>query len=221
MNLIRRCMAAFTLGLLHYAHQRRVGHKFFRPLRKHFWQLLGLGIAGCFCYQYFFVIGVFNTNAGSAALILSTAPFWTAVVGRLLRVEMLRPSEWLGLGATIAGAAVIIVGGSAVVEFSGETLFGNLVMMLASMCWGTYTTLSKPLTRTINPSGVALMALLLALPFLTVLGIAHFRYVDWHAVHGWLWLAIVGSGSLSTGVTIAIWNNVGQGRGTSSHRRLW
>ena len=51
------------------------------------------------------------------------------------------------------------------------------------------------------------MALLLALPFLTVLGKAHFRYVDWHAAHGWLWLAIVGSGSLSTGVTIAIWNN--------------
>ncbi len=207
LNLFRLWMAALALGLVHLAHQRKAGRPFFAPLRTHFWKLLVLGMTGFFLYQVCFIEGLEKTTAGNAALIIATAPIWTGVIASTLRIEIIRPTEWLGIGATIAGAAIIIGGGSEIVGFSADMQRGNLILVLASICFGTYTTLCKPLSRSVNPSGMALMALLLALPLLTAVGLARIDSVDWDAITGWHWAAIAYSGCLSTGITIAIWNN--------------
>ena len=207
LNLFRLWISVFALGLMHLAHQRRAAQPFFAPMRAHFWKLCVLGIIGYFLYQVCFIEGLFRTTTGSAALIIATAPVWTAVLASRLRIEVIRPAEWLGIGATIAGAAIIIAGGREAVQFGAETHKGNLIMVLASICFGTYTTLCKPLTRSVNPSGIALMALLFALPFLSVVGLSNLHRVNWEALTGWHWAVIVYSGSLSTGVTIALWNN--------------
>ena len=207
LNLFRLWISVFALGLMHFAHQRKAGRPFFAPLRAHFRKLFILGITGYFLYQVCFIEGLSRTTAGSAALIIATAPVWTAVLASTLRIEIIRPPEWLGIGATLAGAAIIVAGGRGVIQFGSETHAGNLILVLASICFGTYTTLCKPLTRLVNPSGIALMGLLFALPFLTAVGLSNLHRVNWDAMTGWHWAAITYSGSLSTGITIALWNN--------------
>ncbi len=206
MNLFRLWAAALALGVLHFWNQKKAGETFFAPLRTHGWHLFGLGLVGYLFYQFCFIVGVANTTAGSAALILSSSPLWTAVVGHFFRFDIIRPLAWIGLLTTLAGAVVIVLGSTKAIDFGDTTFFGNMVMMLSAVFWGSYTAFSKPLTRRISPTGITFLGLLFALPALTALGIAYFDTVQWDRLNGWIWLAIIFSGSLSTGLTVAIWN---------------
>ena len=207
MNLFRLWAAALALGGLHFWQQKKTGEAFFAPLRTHGWHLFGLGLVGYLFYQFCFIVGVDNTTAGSAALILSSSPLWTAVAGHFFRFDIIRPLAWLGLLTTLVGAVVIVVGGTKVIDFSDATFLGNMVMMLAAVFWGSYTAFSKPLTRQISPAGITFLGLLFALPVLTVLGVTYFDTVQWDRLNGWIWAAIIFSGSLSTGLTVVIWNS--------------
>ncbi len=207
MNVFRLWAAALALGALHYVYQKRAGEAFFAPLRTHGWRLFGLGLIGYLFYQFCFIVGVDNTTAGSAALIMASAPLWTAVFGHFLRFDTLRPLAWIGLLITFAGAVVIVVGGTKAIDFGDTTFFGNVVMTVAAVFWGAYTVLSKPLTRQLSPVAITFLGLLFALPFLTMLAIPYFDSVEWNRLNGWIWVAIIFSGSLSTGLTVVIWNN--------------
>ncbi len=205
LNMFRLWIAAATLAIIHVRFQQRTSQSFFGPLRLHFRSLLVCGLIGFLLYQFFFIEGINNTSAGSAALILASAPFWAAASAHVLRIEHLKTREWSSLSLTIAGAVVVVLGGSSAIMLGYESLVGNLSMMAAAVCWGSFTTVSKPLTRQVNPSGVAVLGLLLALPFLTALGLPRLAEVDWSVIGAWEWLAIMYSGSLSIGLTIAIW----------------
>ena len=206
MNVFRLWAAALALGIVHYVYQKRAGASFFAPLRTHGWPLLGLGLVGYLFYQLAFIIGVNNTTAGSAALLLSSAPLWTAIFGNIFGFDALRPLAWLGLLAALAGAVVIVLGSTKTIDFSNATFFGNAVMLIAAIFWGAYTAFSKPLTRHITPAAITFLGLLYALPFLTGLGVFYFDTVEWDQLNGWIWLAIIFSGSLSTGLTVVVWN---------------
>jgi drug/metabolite transporter (DMT)-like permease len=95
-------------------------------------------------------------------------PIWGILLGLALGLE--RPTPWGILGVCLAflGVAVVVYGG-----LSGSTsLLGNLLIVVATVCWGAYAVLSLPLLRRYSPLVVAsytmlfggLGALPLALP---------------------------------------------------------
>lgn len=206
MNVFRLSVSALVLGGLYVAEQRKADASFFAPLRAHPWKLFGLGFLGYFLYQFCFIVGVDHTTAGSAALIMASSPLWTAVFGHFFQFDFLRRSAWTGLIITLVGAAVIVVGSSQVVDFSDATFLGNTLMMAAAVFWGAYTAFNKPMSRHVSPVGISFLGLFFALPFLYALGLPYFETVQWDQVDAWIWIAILFSGGLSTGIAVVLWN---------------
>lgn len=207
LNAFRFVVSAVVLGGLYYARQRRTTTSFFEPLRLYGRQIAALGLLGFVLYQLFFIIGIDHTKAGNAALIMASAPLWTAVTGKFFRLEILKGGSWAGLVTTLTGTVVIVVGGASALDFSSSTFVGNVIMLGAAMCWGVYTAFSRPVLQHVSATGLSFLSLLFALPFL--FGIAGF-YLDeviWERIDLWVWLAILFSGGLSTGLAVAIWNN--------------
>lgn len=206
VNVFRFIFSLLVLWGLHLQAQRRSGTDFFAPLRTHAWAIVSLGLLGYVIYQVAFILGVSLTTAGSAALIMASAPLWTALMSQLLRYDRLHWLGWMGLLLSLAGTVLVVLYSPRALDFSRQALQGNLLMMGASVAWGAYTALSQPLVRKIDPSSLTFLSLLPAYPVLLILGILFFDTVTWSAVDGRAWAAIIFSGALSTGLTLALWN---------------
>jgi drug/metabolite transporter (DMT)-like permease len=206
VNVFRFIFSLLVLWVLHLRVQRRNGIRFFAPLQTHGWAIVGLGLLGYVIYQVAFILGVSLTTAGSAALIMASAPLWTALLSQFLGYDRLRWLGWGGLLLSLAGTVLVVIYSPRALDFSHQALQGNLLMLGASVAWGAYTALSQPLVRKIDPSSLTFLSLLPAYPVLLILGILFFDNVNWPAVGGNAWAAIVFSGALSTGLTLALWN---------------
>lgn len=204
INVFRFTISAAVLGAIYLQRQRTSGHTFWDPVRRHPWKIAALGLLGFVLYQLFFIIGVNNTAAGTAALIMASAPVWTAVAGALFRTELLRPLAWLGLCVSLGGTTIVVAGGAT--GLAPGTLFGNVLMLFAALFWGLYTAFSRPMLNQVTPIGLSFFGLSIGLPILWVIGLPYMGSVIWGEIDLWVWLAILYSGALSTGVAVALWN---------------
>jgi drug/metabolite transporter (DMT)-like permease len=139
-----------------------------RPTRRDLLPLAGVGLVGVGANNVAFTLGVSMTTASETALIYAAVPIWGILLGLALGLE--RPTPWGIVGVCLAflGVAVVVYGG-----LTGSTsLLGNLLVVVATVCWGSYAVLSLPLLLRYSPLVVAsytmlfggLGALPLALP---------------------------------------------------------
>ena len=207
VNVLRFAVSATVLGGLYAWQIRGQRGAFWAPLREHGWTVLGLGLLGYVGYQLLFIVGVDATSAGSAALIIASSPVWTAIIARLLGMEYIPPAAWAGLLISLGGTALVVLGDHGADGFTQDTPFGNLLMLGAALAWAAYTALSRPvLAKGVSATGLAFFGIVIALPFLWGLGLPAFGEVDWEEVTAKVWLAVLFSGGLSTGVAYAWWN---------------
>ena len=160
---------ALGIAALTVARPRRLRLK----SRRHEWLFAGAGLTGVSMYFLLENYALTFTYSANCSVIISTAPFFVAIAVRL----------FLGgapMGRSFyAGFAVAIVG-IALLSFSGQALnlnpLGDLLCLLAAMCWGAYSVFLKKIetygydtllvTRRIFLYG--LLFLLPALPFMPV-----------------------------------------------------
>lgn len=214
-NVFRFSVSIVVLGSLYVAQERRVGRRLFEPYRRRALPVVSLGLLGFVVYQLCFIIGVNNTLAGTAALIMASAPVWTAVAGRLLEIESLPPAAWAGLMITLAGTVEIVLTGNNELSFESAALFGNVMMLAAAVCWGTYTALSRPMLQHVTPSGLAFLGLLPSLPILFLVAWPYGASFEWSVLTPWIWAAIIFSGALSTGLAFVTWSLAVKNLGSS------
>jgi len=215
MNIFRLLSAAIVLG---YIYLRRVGgsqQQFWAPLKKDPISFIILSLIGWVTYQVAFITGLDFTTAGNGAMIMASAPIWTAILAFTMKTERLSSYAWMGLLISITGTAIVVAFGSAEVSLSSELLLGNAIVLLASILWGSYTALTKPLVKKHSPISVTVLALLLALPPMALLALPYWHEVDWSLVTPLYWLAIFFSGALSTGIAIVFWNTAVKNLGAS------
>ena len=203
LNMLRFVVSILAL-LLIYAFQKE---SFFRtkPQPKFLLVICLLGLLGYFVYQFLFIIGINITTAGNSAIIMASSPVWTALSAHFFTSERLSRLAWSGLSLTIAGAIFISVIGGRQLNLGAEFMLGNGLILLASMCWGVYTTFSKPATHYVNPIGLTLIGLLFSFPLNVLVALPHLDSVSWSSISPNTWLAIVYSGGLSTGVAVVAW----------------
>jgi drug/metabolite transporter (DMT)-like permease len=122
-----------------------------RPDRRDIVSLAGVGLVGVGANNVAFTIGVSMTTASETALIYAAVPIWGILLGLALGLE--RPTPWgiLGVCLAFSGVAVVVYGGLT----GGTSLLGNLLVVVATVCWGSYAVLSLPLLRTYSPLVVA------------------------------------------------------------------
>jgi drug/metabolite transporter (DMT)-like permease len=215
-NALRFVVSAGVLGAVYGVRCWQRGTPFLGPLRTHWQAVIPLGLLGFGAHQAAFVVGLNHTTAGSAALIMATNPLWTAVLGWAAGTERLGRGAWGGLLVALTGAGFVIAAGSADVAVGSGTLFGNGVMLVAAMLWGSYTALAKQLVDRASILAITFFGVLAALPVLLAVGAVYEPTVSWGAVDGWAWGSLLFSGGLAVGLMFVLWNQAVRRVGSSN-----
>jgi drug/metabolite transporter (DMT)-like permease len=155
--------------------------------RKDLLAMMGVGALGVGATNVLFTSGVNLTNASDTALLYAVVPVWGMILGSVLGLERPTLRGILGVGIAFLGIVVVVYGG---LGGSGSSLQGNLLVLVATVCWGSYTVLSLPLLETYSPLVVAAYTMLFgglaALPF----ALPGFLSVDWDAMSIGVWAAV-------------------------------
>ena len=213
VNLARFVVSVTVLGALHVRQARARGVSPWATFGAGRWEVVGLGLLGILVYQAGFIVGVDRVTAGMAALLIASSPLWTSVSAHVLGVERLTRTGWAGTAVCLGGVALVVAGRPG--EIGGDAL-GVALMLGASLAWGVYTTLSRPLLdRGASALGLTFWGVVVSFPGLVALAAPELAGADWGAVDAVDGLAILFSGGLSTGVAYGIWNASVQAVGPS------
>lgn len=215
-NALRFVVSGGVLAAVYGLRCWQKGTPFFRPVRASWRTVVPLGLLGFGAHQAAFVVGLNHTTAGSAALIMATNPLWTAVLAWSLGSEQLGRGAWIGLLVALTGAGLVIAAGPSDGTVGGGTLFGNGIMLLAAMMWGSYTALTKRLVDRASPLATTFFGVLAALPVLLGVGLVYEPTVSWGAVDGWAWGSLLFSGGLAVGLMFVLWNQAVRRVGSSN-----
>lgn len=98
--------------------------------------LISAGLTGIFLYYFLENVSMLWTTASNAGVIVSTAPFFTA----LLSKERKSWRFFAGFAVAITGIAMISLSS---IDFSAESLKGDLLALSAAFVWAFYAIASK------------------------------------------------------------------------------
>jgi drug/metabolite transporter (DMT)-like permease len=112
-------------------------------LRRSGFGLLVMSAVGVFGFNVSLFYGLRMTSAVNGALIMGFTPALTAAMSALVNRESLSRQQLVGMTLGIAGVVVVVSKGSwhtlAAMSFSG----GDLLVMLASLCFAIYPIIPK------------------------------------------------------------------------------
>jgi drug/metabolite transporter (DMT)-like permease len=131
------------------------------------WKWLALvGFIGVPCYHLSLNFGARTVDGGTVAMIISTAPVYTAVLAVLFLRERLKPLGWLGIAISCCGAMTIAIGKGGHVQI--ET--GTVVILVAAGLSALWAVIQRPVARRIGATAVTTyttcFGTILLLPFL-------------------------------------------------------
>jgi drug/metabolite transporter (DMT)-like permease len=173
-----------------------------RLRRNDLWAMAGLGLVGVAFNNILFTTGVSMTSASNTALVVATAPLWGMLLAFALGWE--RPSfkGVVGVGLALLGVAVIVYRG---LGESGASLTGDLLVLGAATCWGSYAVLSLPLLKRYSPLAVAAYSMLFGGLAVLPLAAPQLPGVEWGAVSLGGWGAIAYSALLVAAFGFTFW----------------
>lgn len=166
--------------------------------------LFALGVLGNGVYQFFFVEGVARTRASDAGLVIAATPALIAIVGRLLGVERVNNRGVMGIALSIGGIAFVILG-THNAGAGDASIWGDMLVLMGSVCWAFYTVLLKPYTE--HLSGLHVSAFTMLGGAISLLLVAWPRIVttSWTALPMKGWSAIVYSGVFALVIAYLFW----------------
>jgi drug/metabolite transporter (DMT)-like permease len=167
------------------------------------WLIL-LGVVGNTAYQLVFTVGLARTTATNSALILSTVPTVVALLAGALGLERITPRMWLGIGLGTLG--VILVIATRGVGFSSSTIIGDLLSVVAVLCWASYTVGLRRVPPGLSPLRVTTITTLAGTPGLLLAGLPGLFELEWDKVNLSAWLALAYAAVLSLVVAYLLWN---------------
>ena len=126
-------LALSLLLIIAVRHRGRVGLAFARAG----WNgvLAGACLSGGFIG---YVLSLYHTSVANAVFMLGTAPFFSAVLGRVLLGEQVRRQTWLAMALALAGIGVMVAGSLVV-----GTIEGDLLALLAGISFAGFNVLVR------------------------------------------------------------------------------
>jgi drug/metabolite transporter (DMT)-like permease len=150
--------------------------------------------AALFAYAAAFSFAYLRIGAGVGALLLFGAVQATMLLWALRSGERLRPLQWLGLAAALAGVVALVRPGLAAPDPLGASL-----MLAAGVAWGAYSLRGRGIPR---PLAATASNFARSVPFTLALSLAAPGPV---AVSPRGALLAVASGALASGVGYSLW----------------
>ncbi|MDL4818365.1 DMT family transporter [Actinomadura opuntiae] len=134
-----------------------------RPRRRDLPMIALCGATGITAYQVLLNWGEVRVEAGTASLLIATAPVFSVLLGSLVLKERLTRTIAVGSVVALAGAAMV-----GLAEGTGGFTVSALIVLAAAVVQGTYHFATKPLLRRYTGLEVATYAMVagtvLALP---------------------------------------------------------
>ena len=118
------------------------------------------------------------------------------------RRETVGGRQWLGVALAVAGVYLVAGRGAGATP---TTLTGDAMTLVALWCWAWYTTGSRALLVRYSPLQLSAYATLVGTLCYAPFGVPDLLELDWGAVSGWTWVALVVSGFLALSVAHIIW----------------
>ncbi|MGH7560007.1 MAG: DMT family transporter, partial [Gemmatimonadales bacterium] len=204
----RFVLASAALWLL----TRQLGRATTLP-RRTFWILVGLGVLGNTLYQVLFMTGLSMTSATNSAMIVAALPVLVAVMGTVLGLEESNTATWIGVVLGSVGVGLVVAAKG--VQFSGASVAGDLIVLVAMLCWAGYTLGVRQAGSGLDPLHVTSFTTLAGTPGLLILGAPGLVRADWASVGLVGWLAIAYAAFLAIVVAYYLYNGSVQVLGSS------
>lgn len=178
-----------------------------KPQSKIPWvRVIAFSILNGLLYLLLFVRGVSLTTAGNIALILASLPMWTALLSKFFYNERLAAITWVGLIVTFAGTVIVTTQSSREVSLSSQYFTGNMLMLVATICWAGATVSSRSIMKVLTPLQLAAISSTLTTPLHVLIALSVLPQAWQESSRPGYLAALLYSGILSTGVAYASWN---------------
>lgn len=130
-----------------------VGERRFPQLTLRQWRIIAvLGLSGIALYNICFFNGLERIDAGRASMIVATSPIFITIASTVLLRERLSVLGILGVMISFCGAATVISRGDFAALFAGGRFgLGELFILGAVLCWGTYTIMGRFIMSEVSP----------------------------------------------------------------------
>lgn len=120
-------------------------HRLKRTSKKQELTFAAAGLCGVMLYYLLENIALTYTNASNVGVIISIAPFFTAILANwLLDGEKPGANFFIGFFAAIIGIILISFNGSTILRLNP---IGDLLALLAAIVWAVYSILSKKISQ--------------------------------------------------------------------------
>ena len=199
LNALRFPLAAVVLAVVLVRLPRSA------PERADVVPLVLLGVLGNVVYQMCFILGIDATLAGNASLLLATSPVWTVLLSAAVGHEEPNGLVFVGSAFTLAGMALVVVGGETALGWGWETVRGDALMIGAAVLWALYTVGSGRYVRKYGAIRVTAWTLWVGTPLLVLIGAPSLMATPWATVPAWVWGGVVYAGVLSVGIAYLLW----------------
>lgn len=192
--------------------------KLYRKLtRKEWYYVIGISTFGIFGFQYFMSVGLNNTTATNAGIILGASPIATAIAAAIFLKDKLTNQRGLGFVLGFIGVTVIIMAGS---NEGFAISMGDLYLCVAVIVQTISFVLIKKASETLNTTYMTGMTLLIGSFIILIIGFITEpnRISQIPGGSGVAWGLLIFSGFVATGLGYLIVNSAIQqvGAGNSA-----
>lgn len=191
--LLRFATAALTLLIILRLREGRLGLP-----RRDVVPILGLGALGFGLYQILWATALQDIPAGDSALLIAATPVITALLAVYSGADVLTRTKLAGSLVSFAGVAIIVASGPGL-SFGGSVL-GDLLTIVAAVCWSIYTAFGAPILRRHSPLRTTAWAMVGGVLVLAIPGIGQALGVEWGAIRLEAWGGLAFSAFLAAGI---------------------
>jgi drug/metabolite transporter (DMT)-like permease len=174
------------------------------PDRRTIRTLLLLGVLGNGVYQVLFIEAISRTRSANVAIVLASAPAMMALAGRVTGREFLGGRALLGIGVSLAGITLVVLGGAAAAT-PGGSIAGDLLALCAVASWVTYSLLLKPYTERVAPVTMSAVTMVGGAVPLALIAVPQLLDVTWGAIAWRGWAAVGYAGVLAVALGYLAW----------------
>lgn len=180
-----------------------------RPSRADLWILLRASLFGFFVFQVLFTEGIQRTTSGNAAFMFCLLPVFVLLLNRFYGFDTINRAVVVGIGVSIAGIVLIVLGAGKEVSLAGNHLLGALLVLGSQVGYAYYTVFSKELLERYSTYQVTATLMATTTVLLLMVSVPDMRSVAWTALPASAWGSVVFSAvfGLCLGNFLWIWGS--------------